>query len=597
MNRPWLRCRRNPAASRSLLLCVVGALGTIPVLAAPAPPWKLARSEHFEVYSQTGEERARSVLLWFEQLRAFFAAESGRTADDAPPVRVVVFESPQEYRPYQLRPLADAYYAGLGSRDYIVMATSGPRDVSLAAHEYAHLVLRAGGLQLPRWLNEGLAEFFSTVRVSERAAELGDVPPGRMETLARRQWTPLSKVLEVTDESPLGEDRGTANLFYAQCWALTEMLLRSPDYSSRFPELLAALSVGTPGVEALAKVYGRSSDEITRDLRAWVEHRRSAPIQLPGVDIGTVAAKVSDVSPLATRLLLADVLLTAGELDRAEMLYRELAADAPAESSAAFGAIALRRGDSDGARREWKRAIAQGIEDASLCYRYAVLADQAGLPPDEIRPALERAIALQPDYDDARFQLALLEKNARRYEPALTQFLAMRKIDGARAYPYWIAVADSYNELGRRQEAQAAAERAARHASTSGERAEAAQQSYIAQTDLDVQFTRDASGRAQLVTTRVPHDRKDWNPFVEAGDDLRRVPATLEEVDCGGATMRIRVLAAGKPLTLTVPDPSRVQMRNAPAEFVCGPQDNRQVLVEYAASKDADGVLRGMEFR
>ena len=51
------------------------------------------------------------------------------------------------------------------------------------------------------------------------------------------------------------------------------------------------------------------------------------------------------------------------------------------------------------------------------------------------------------------------------------------------------------------------------------------------------------------------------------------------------------------PLTLAVPDPSRVQIRNAGAvafEFICGPQEARKVLVEYAP---AGSILRGLEFR
>ena len=50
-------------------------------------------------------------------------------------------------------------------------------------------------------------------------------------------------------------------------------------------------------------------------------------------------------------------------------------------------------------------------------------------------------------------------------------------------------------------------------------------------------------------------------------------------------------------LTLAVPDPSRVQIRNAGSvafEFVCGPQEPRKVLVEYAP---ATAIVRGLEFR
>ena len=585
MSRPWLRW--NLAAS--LALCCLQA--------APAPAWKLARSAHFEVYSQSNEDSARSVLLWFEQLRAFFAGLSGLAPDDTQPVRVIVFASAQEYQPYRLRPFADAYYVGLGSRNSIVMAESGQHEFQMAAHEYAHLILRSAGLQLPRWLNEGLADFFSTVLVGGHAVELGAGLPGRIQVLLRHPWMSLSQLLQVTETSKLGGDRTATDLFYAQSWALTEMLLRSPGYRSQFPALLAALRSGTPGELALRRVYGRSPAGIARDLHDWLVHDRPGPIRLPGVDTGEVLVRLSDVPPLASRLLLADVLLTAGELDRAEALYRALASDAPAEAAAALGSIALRRDDSEGARREWKQAIALGIQDAALCYRYAILADQAGLSADEIRPALQRAILLQPDYDDARYQLALLEKNSGHYQAALAQFLAMHAVGASRAYPYWMAVADTDNELNRREEAQAAATKAVAYAATPQEKALAAEQAYIAQTDLNVQFARGADGQTQLVTTRSPHASRDWNPFVEAGDDLRRVEATLEQVDCSAPVLRVRLLAAGKPLTLDVPDPSRVQMRNAPSEFVCGPQEHRPVLVEYAASPDGAGVLRGMEFR
>src|ERR1051326_3710925 len=105
---------------------------------------------------------------------------------------------------------------------------------------------------------------------------------------------------------------------------------------------------------------------------------------------------MSTVSPLASQLLLGELLIDAGDLDHAEALYRGLAKNAPgvATISSGLGAIALRRGDREGARREWRRAMEHGIDDPLLCYRYAILAQDAGLDADEIRPALERAIAL-----------------------------------------------------------------------------------------------------------------------------------------------------------------------------------------------------------
>src|SRR5271170_1332609 len=112
--------------------------------------------------------------MWFEQLRAFFQQQSGWKAG-APRVRVIVFASEQEYRPYRLRATSDAYFVGTNTRDFIVMGTDDPVKFGLAAHEYAHLVLRGSGQQLPPWLEEGLAEFFATLHITGHAAELGGV--------------------------------------------------------------------------------------------------------------------------------------------------------------------------------------------------------------------------------------------------------------------------------------------------------------------------------------------------------------------------------------------------------------------------------------
>jgi tetratricopeptide (TPR) repeat protein len=296
--------------------------------------------------------------------------------------------------------------------------------------------------------------------------------------------------------------------------------------------------------------------------------------------------------------LLANLLLATGEYDRAEMRFRAIENEGgSAKISAALGEIALRKGDMAGARRAWKRAIEQGIADARLCYRYAILADQAGLAADDIRPALERAVQLQPDFDDAHYQLALLEKAAGHYEAALREFLAMRDVSRARAFAYWLAIANSYNELDRREEAEGAAKRAIEHAANREERARAVEQIRMAQTDLGVQFARDEAGNLQMVTTRVPHAASDWNPFIEPGDDIRRVEGALREVECGKETT-IRVEVSGKLLRLTIPDLQHVQMRHAPSDFVCGAQERTPVAVDYARTPKGptEGVVRGMGF-
>ncbi len=568
-----------------------------------ASTWTLAQSQHFEVYSQAGGETARSALVWFEQLRAFFQ-QAGLNFDDRSRVRVIGFRSTKEYNLYRLRASSDAYYVGTESRDYIVMPTLAADHFRVAAHEYAHAMLHAAGLKFPPWLAEGLAEFFSTIRISGQGCELGAELPAHLQVLERRGWIPLGDLIAVPEKSPFLENRENASLFYAESWELTDMLVLSPNYAPRFHDLISALASGISGAEVLTSVYGKPLDTIVRDMQVWAGRRNSQPVRLRGVTVANAEVKTSELSPFASRFLIAEFLFNAGELDRAEALYGDLAREAPENGDvlAALGTIALSKGDRENGRQHWSRALQMGVDDAPLCFRYAILAEEAGMAADEIRPALERAVELKPSFDDARYKLALLENNAGHYEAALTQFHAMGSVAARRAYAYWSAIAYALEELGKREEAQAAAQRAAKHATTSSERANALQIAYIAQTDLAVQFTRDANGRTQLVTTRVSHGTSDWNPFIEPGDQIRSAEGQLRSIECGDNKVTgVSIEAGNEQLRLSIPDPLHVLMRNAPAQFTCGAQASNPVVVQFAVSKtpgsNIDGTLRGMKFR
>jgi tetratricopeptide (TPR) repeat protein len=569
--------------------------------ALPAADWTLARSAHFEVYAQAAPEDTRSVVLWFEQLHAFFLRQTGLPLDSRPPLRIIVFGSAAEYEPYRIGPTADAYYVATESRDYIVMPHRGPGDFQVAAHEYWHFVEHAGTLQLPPWLNEGLAEFFSTVRLDGSASLAGSEPPGRSRILRSRTWMPLAELLALPADSPRRDDREASDLFYAESWALADMLILAPEYAPRFRELVTTLAGGAPGPATLEGIYAKPLEAIAGDLRNWIEKRKFTPLTVSPLVPDAGAIDVSDISSRTSRYLIAGVLLATGKVERAESLYRELAQEKPddADVAAALALVTLRKEDPDGARRQWTHALAEGIRDPEVCYRYAIAAQDAGFAAEDVRPALERAVALRPAFDDALYILALLENNASRPEAALRDLRAMHTITAGRQFQYWVATAYALTELGRREEAKAAAETAAAKAATAEQRAYAIQLGVIAVTDMAVQFTSDAAGNMRLVTTRVPYDAPEWNPFIEPGDRIRRVEARLREIDCsGGATMFALDTAAG-PLTLAIPDPHHVQMRNAPPEFTCGPQPMATVRAVYAATgaANADGILRGLEFQ
>lgn len=587
--------------SRGVICAVVAALA-VTLHAQPPANWAAARNGHFEVYSQDGRAAALSGLAWPEELRAFVIQQTGLTPDTSDPVRVIAFRSPQEYAPYRLQSLSDAYYVGAANRHYLVLPSFDAQSLGTAAHEYSHFLFHMAGLELPPWLKEGMAEVFSSTRVSARRSQIGGDLPGRAQLLRRSAWLPLGQILSWSSESPLHDNRDAVALFYAQSWALTEMLALSPGYRSGFPSLVTAISTGVPSGQALVRVYGKPLERIANDLRMRAGQRRPVPLSVPGALPSSPALpEVSDVSPFAVRFMLAEVLLLAEDFDRARTLYRDLQREAPdrAEVTAGLGAVAFAQGDRENAQRLWKLAIQQGLADADVCYRYALLLDKAGEPADELRTALELVVRLRPDFEDARFRLGLLEENSGRHEAALAQLKAIAQPAPQHSYHYWCAVTQALIGLGRNQDAGVAAGEALQHASNSEERAHALQFERIAHTHFEVQFTRDSSGNLVLTATRAPNDASNWNAFVEPGDDLRRVEGTLREIECGDSGLRVLVDTAAGRIAVSIPDPSHVQVRNGPSEFVCGAQAPRTVMMEYAARRQGtlDGIARGIEFR
>jgi len=130
---------------------VVGVLLAVclPAVCTADEDWTLVDSAHFQVYSQTGEQDARSLALWLEQLRAFALTTSTIKPDQKlqvpDSVHVIEFRSEKEYSLFRFRSIADAYFVGGQSGDYIVLPRSGSKDLSLTAHEYAHVVFHSLG--------------------------------------------------------------------------------------------------------------------------------------------------------------------------------------------------------------------------------------------------------------------------------------------------------------------------------------------------------------------------------------------------------------------------------------------------------------------
>src|SRR5262245_60219382 len=106
---------------RTLLLTAVLATS-----AAATSKWIRAQNGDIEVLSNAGPGTAREALRRFEQIQHVFQSRTSRQGISSLPVRIVVFRSEDDFRPFQVSDSAAGYYQPGNERDYIVMQVSGP---------------------------------------------------------------------------------------------------------------------------------------------------------------------------------------------------------------------------------------------------------------------------------------------------------------------------------------------------------------------------------------------------------------------------------------------------------------------------------------
>jgi hypothetical protein len=256
-------------------LITLVAWAVAPCVAFPAEPrWLRTQTENFEIYSTASEKSIRDTLAQFEEVRDFFQRLLGHSDDRRTPIRVVAFSSAKEYEPYRPSEFAIAYFGEGPERETIVMSRLGEEEFHFAAHEYVHALVRRASLRPPQWLNEGLAEFYSTLRPLGSKVIIGEVIPGRRNALLHEKWVPLSTILSVDHSSPYYNEKKKAGSFYNESWALCHMLITTPEYRPGMVAVMKALDQGKTSEEALANAYGKPVNTIDSDLQRYLRGNR-----------------------------------------------------------------------------------------------------------------------------------------------------------------------------------------------------------------------------------------------------------------------------------------------------------------------------------
>jgi Tfp pilus assembly protein PilF len=398
---------------------ILGIVLTAPAVSAQ-PTWITMQNENFHVYSTSSERTTRDALNQFERVRSFFLQLTGTAPDKSAPVSVVIFGSEKEYQPYRLNAFATAYYSNLSDRDFIVVGRLGEESSRIATHEYTHLAFEHAGYSLPPWLNEGLAEFFSTLRPVGDDTEFGAVLDGRLQELNRASWVPMETILTADKNSPYYNETNLAGSLYSQSWAFVHMLATTTKYRHKFWEVVDAVNNGTPSVQALETAYGVPFATLETELKDYIQGNTFIKLKMKIKldDTGKVAARPADM--IDVHEVQAELLMGLhGRQAEARTRFEELAledAQRP-EPWANLGYLSWRDGKPAEAEEKFAKAYELGDRNPRLLLSYAQLAMQD--KPGSSTAALTALLELEPKNIEARLLLANLQMSQGQFSEAL----------------------------------------------------------------------------------------------------------------------------------------------------------------------------------
>lgn len=596
----------QPRGAVCWVIRFAGLFAAVSSQCVAAEPWVRVASANFELYTIAGEKKGREAVLYFEQLRSFFGRIMKVPGRDATPVRIVAFRSEKEYTPYAFNEVAAAYYARFEDRDYIVLKAISAEYFPVAAHEFMHRMIEHTGARLPVWLNEGLADYFSTLKPVGNKVQVGWADRGRMHQLDSGEILDLATLTSVNHSSSLYNEKKRAGLFYAQSWALTHMIQLSPEYRGKAAEFLRVSSTGAASSEVFSKVYGKSLAQVAKDLGMYVRDGLAYIVTYDTkLEKAAEAPEVRTASPLETGVALAELLLVVRKQDDARAASEELAKQFPKswEVEVLRARIAYKSGDHYGVQKHFARAVELGTTNPKVYVDYAMAMRSAGdIDDQKAAELLRRAVELDPDFKEARYLLGFLALNAGQYEDAVTHLVRVKRLEPHQAFPFFRALAYASYRAGKKDEAKKAAERAREHAETPNQNRDA--------EDLLALVTRPGTPVEASVLpaprTGAPGPAPDQERRLlarrSASPPRLRVTGTLEHVDCAGVAAKFRISGGDRRMVLLAEDASKVVMKNSGGrDFACGPQKPAAVVMEYDSAEGlAEGILgvvRSIEFQ
>jgi len=287
-----------------LLRGVIAAL--VLTIAHPAlAAWHEASSDHFVIYA---DDKPANLERYAENLERYHAAMAmllGREIDKpSPSNRVVIYAVGSQKDVRNLASARSRNVAGFyipragGSRAFVQnLANEGDGDYPsistiVLLHEYAHhFLMSSSNFVMPRWLNEGAAEFFAATSFrKDGSVMMGRAARHRVGELMFGDTLTVRNLLEAGATSN-GAQRGD-NSFYGYSWLLYHYLTFREDRAGQLGRYQRELIAGRSSLEAGELAFGDLA-KLNNEVRAYMRGGKTMTFVIPAdrLTIGAVAVR------------------------------------------------------------------------------------------------------------------------------------------------------------------------------------------------------------------------------------------------------------------------------------------------------------------
>jgi Flp pilus assembly protein TadD len=436
-----------------------------PALAA----WHEASSDHFVIYA---DDKPANVQRYAENLERYHAAMAllqGREIDKpSPSNRVVIYAvgSQRDVRNLangRSKNIAGFYIPRAGGSRAFVQDLANDKDgdypsfsTIVLLHEYAHhFLMSSSNFAMPRWLNEGAAEFYAATSFrKDGSVMMGRAAQHRVGELVFGDTLTVRNLLEAGS----GQQGGTRgeNSFYGYSWLLFHYLTFSKDRSGQLDRYQRELIAGKSSLEAGEAAFGDLT-KLNSEVKAYLRGGKTLTFVIPPDQLRFGAVRVRALPPGEAEMMSVTIRSQRGvNPEQAAELVTEaraiavrhpddagvLAALAEAEYDAGNDAAAIaaadaalardpqrtnayvqkglalfrQAGDSDNKAVAYAKAM-QPFEKLNalendhplpLIYYYQSYTRRAVKPPENAKAALERASQLAPFDTGLKLNVALM---------------------------------------------------------------------------------------------------------------------------------------------------------------------------------------------